>query len=295
MRSQQKAYKEMIHHSRDSLFRDVAKRFVRNKAAVLGLIILVVILFVIIFANFLVPEELVTAYDTQARLEGPSAKHWFGTDNLGRDIFARVLYGARITVGISVGATLISLLIGAVLASVCALSKKLDFIIMRIMDVVSCVPSVLLALVLLAILGGSVWNMMLTLMIVSVPGFATRIRSVLLSVVEQDYVKAARVSGTRKLSLVLRHVLPNALDPIIVDATMTISSMLLSAAGLSFIGMGVSPPSPEWGAMLNYAQGYFRTNPHTAIFPGIAIALTALSINLVGDGLRDALDPKAIK
>lgn len=295
MRSQQKAYKEMIHHSRDSLLRDVAKRFMRNKAAVVGFIILTVILFVIIFANFLVPEELVTAYDTQARLEGPSAEHWFGTDNLGRDIFARVLYDARITVGISVGATLISLLIGAVLASVCALSKKLDFVIMRIMDVVSCVPSVLLALVLLAILGGSVWNMMLTLMIVSVPGFTTRIRSVLLSVVEQDYVKAARVSGTRKISLVLRHVLPNAMDPIIVDATMTISSMLLSAAGLSFIGMGVSPPSPEWGAMLNYAQGYFRTNPHTAIFPGIAIALTALSINLVGDGLRDALDPKAIK
>ena len=295
MRSQQKAYNEMIHHSRDSLLRDVAKRFMRNKAAVVGFIILTVILFVIIFANFLVPEELVTAYDTQARLEGPSAEHWFGTDNLGRDIFARVLYGARITVGISVGATLISLLIGAVLASVCALSKKLDFVIMRIMDVVSCVPSVLLALVLLAILGGSVWNMMLTLMIVSVPGFTTRIRSVLLSVVEQDYVKAARVSGTRKISLVLRHVLPNAMDPIIVDATMTISSMLLSAAGLSFIGMGVSPPSPEWGAMLNYAQGYFRTNPHTAIFPGIAIALTALSINLVGDGLRDALDPKAIK
>ena len=295
MRSQQKANKEMIHHSRDSLLRDVAKRFMRNKAAVVGFIILTVILFVIIFANFLVPEELVTAYDTQARLEGPSAEHWFGTDNLGRDIFARVLYGARITVGISVGATLISLLIGAVLASVCALSKKLDFVIMRIMDVVSCVPSVLLALVLLAILGGSVWNMMLTLMIVSVPGFTTRIRSVLLSVVEQDYVKAARVSGTRKISLVLRHVLPNAMDPIIVDATMTISSMLLSAAGLSFIGMGVSPPSPEWGAMLNYAQGYFRTNPHTAIFPGIAIALTALSINLVGDGLRDALDPKAIK
>ncbi len=295
MRSQQKAYKEMIHHSRDSLLRDVAKRFMRNKAAVVGFIILTVILFVIIFANFLVPEELVTAYDTQARLEGPSAEHWFGTDNLGRDIFARVLYGARITVGISVGATLISLLIGAVLASVCALSKKLDFVIMRIIDVVSCVPSILLALVLLAILGGSVWNMMLTLMIVSVPGFTTRIRSVLLSVVEQDYVKAARVSGTRKISLVLRHVLPNAMDPIIVDATMTISSMLLSAAGLSFIGMGVSPPSPEWGAMLNYAQGYFRTNPHTAIFPGIAIALTALSINLVGDGLRDALDPKAIK
>ena len=170
MRSSQKAYKEMIHHSRDSLIRDVVKRFARNKAAVAGLVILSVILFVILFANFLVPEEMVTAYDTQARLEGPSAEHWFGTDNVGRDIFARVLYGARITVGIGVGATLISLLVGAVLASVCALSRKLDFVIMRIMDISSCVPSILLALVLLAILGGSVWNMMLTLMIVSVPG-----------------------------------------------------------------------------------------------------------------------------
>ena len=256
---------------------------------------LAVILFVIVFANFLVPESLVTAYDTRAKLSPPSAAHWFGTDNLGRDVFARVLYGARITVGIGVGATLTSLIIGALLASVCALSKKADFVIMRIMDVGTCVPSILLALVLLAILGGSVFNMMLTLTIVSVPGFTTRIRAVLLSVVEQDYVKAARISGTSTKVLVMRHILPNALDPIIVDATMTISSMLLSAAGLSFIGVGVSPPSPEWGAMLNYAQQFFRTAPYMAIFPGLAITLTALAVNLVGDGLRDALDPKAIK
>ncbi len=291
----EKKYKTMIHASRDSLFRDVVKRFVRNRAAVIGLVVLTVILFVIVFANFLVPESLVTAYDTRAKLSPPSAAHWFGTDNLGRDIFARVLYGARITVGIGVGATLTSLIIGALLASVCALSKKADFVIMRIMDVGTCVPSILLALVLLAILGGSVFNMMLTLTIVSVPGFTTRIRAVLLSVVEQDYVKAARISGTSTKVLVMRHILPNALDPIIVDATMTISSMLLSAAGLSFIGVGVSPPSPEWGAMLNYAQQFFRTAPYMAIFPGLAITLTALAVNLVGDGLRDALDPKAIK
>ncbi len=291
----EKKYKTMIHTSRDSLFRDVVKRFVRNRAAVIGLVVLTVILFVIVFANFLVPESLVTAYDTRAKLSPPSAAHWFGTDNLGRDIFARVLYGARITVGIGVGATLTSLIIGALLASVCALSKKADFVIMRIMDVGTCVPSILLALVLLAILGGSVFNMMLTLTIVSVPGFTTRIRAVLLSVVEQDYVKAARISGTSTKVLVMRHILPNALDPIIVDATMTISSMLLSAAGLSFIGVGVSPPSPEWGAMLNYAQQFFRTAPYMAIFPGLAITLTALAVNLVGDGLRDALDPKAIK
>lgn len=291
----EKKYKTMIHASRDSLFRDVVKRFVRNRAAVIGLVVLAIILFVIVFANFLVPESLVTAYDTRAKLSPPSAAHWFGTDNLGRDIFARVLYGARITVGIGVGATLTSLIIGALLASVCALSKKADFVIMRIMDVGTCVPSILLALVLLAILGGSVFNMMLTLTIVSVPGFTTRIRAVLLSVVEQDYVKAARISGTSTKVLVMRHILPNALDPIIVDATMTISSMLLSAAGLSFIGVGVSPPSPEWGAMLNYAQQFFRTAPYMAIFPGLTITLTALAVNLVGDGLRDALDPKAIK
>ncbi len=291
----EKKYKTMIHASRDSLFRDVVKRFIRNRAAVIGLVVLAVILFVIVFANFLVPESLVTAYDTRAKLSPPSAAHWFGTDNLGRDVFARVLYGARITVGIGVGATLTSLIIGALLASVCALSKKADFVIMRIMDVGTCVPSILLALVLLAILGGSVFNMMLTLTIVSVPGFTTRIRAVLLSVVEQDYVKAARISGTSTKVLVMRHILPNALDPIIVDATMTISGMLLSAAGLSFIGVGVSPPSPEWGAMLNYAQQFFRTAPYMAIFPGLAITLTALAVNLVGDGLRDALDPKAIK
>ena len=291
----QKKFKKMIHRSRDSLFSDVVKRYLRNPAAVIGGVILLVIVFVCIFANVLVPEELVTAYDAGAMLSPPSAEHWFGTDNLGRDLFARVIYGARITVGIGVGATLVSLVIGAAIASICALFKKADLVIMRVIDVVTCVPSILLALVLLAIMGGSVLNMMVTLTIVSVPGFVLRIRSVLLGVVDQDYIHAARVSGTRPLKLVLRHILPNAIDPIIVDATMTISSMMLSAAGLSFIGGGVAPPAPEWGAMLNYAQDYFKTAPYMALFPGAAIALTALSINLVGDGLRDALDPKTGK
>ena len=186
-------------------------------------------------------------------------------------------------------------IIGAAIASVCALSKKADFVIMRVVDVVTCIPGILLALVLLAVLGGSVFNMVLTLTIVSVPGFVLHIRAVVLGVVEQDYVKAARISGTKSVKLVLKHILPNAIDPIIVDATMTISGMMLSAAGLSFIGVGVAPPAPEWGAMLNYAQQYMRTAPYMAIFPGLAIALTALSINLVGDGLRDALDPKSTK
>ena len=275
-----------------SRFAEVARRYARNKAAIIGLILFSFILFAILFANLVVPPENVTAYDAHNKLVKPCAEHWFGTDNLGRDVFARVLYGTRITVGIGVGATLISLILGAILASICALSKKADFIIMRIIDVGSCIPSILLALLMLAILGGNVVNMIITLSIASVFGFTTQIRAVLLSVVEEDYVKAARLSGTSGIKLVFRHILPNALDPILVYATMTVSSMMLSAAGLSFIGMGVAPPSPEWGAMLFYGQKYFKTAPYLEIIPGAAVALAALSVNLIGDGLRDALDPK---
>ena len=273
----------------------VFRRFARNKAAMIGLVLFVILLFMIIFADVIVPASMITSYDTHAKFMTPGPGHIFGTDNLGRDVFARIVHGSRITVGIGVGATLASLLVGAAIASICAISKKADFVIMRIVDVFTCIPAILLALVLLAILGGSVANMMLTLTIVSVPGFVMTIRSVLLSVVETDYVRASRLNGTGTLRLVLRHILPNALDPIIVYSTMTISSMVLSAAGLSFIGMGVSPPSPEWGAMLNFAQTYYKTAPYLAVFPGAAIAITALSINLIGDGLRDALDPKQIR
>lgn len=280
---------------RDSRMADVCKRFLRNKAAVLGLLILLVVLFVIIFADVIADPALVTQYNVKEKMQGPSAAHPFGTDNLGRDMFARTIHGARITVGIGVGATLLSLFVGAAIATACAMSRRVDFIVMRITDVFYCIPALLLAIVLLAILGGSIGSMMVTLTLIQTPSFIILIRSVLLGVVEQDYVKAARISGTRGIKLVLRHILPNALDPIIVNTTMTVSSMLLSAAGLSFIGIGIKPPSPEWGAMLNFSQQFFKTSPHMAIVPGVAIALTALSINLVGDGLRDALDPKSTK
>ena len=292
----EKKLKSTIQANRTkSMASDVAKRFFRNKAAVIGLIIICVVLFLIIFANVLIPKEMVTSYDVRARMSGPSAAHWFGTDNIGRDTFARIVYGTRITVGIGVGATLISLLFGAILAAICALFRKADMVIMRIIDVWNCIPAILLALVFLAVFGGSVSNMVLTLALVNMPGFTARIRSVLLSIVEQDYVKAARISGTGNLKLVFRHILPNAVTTSIVDATMTISAMMLSAAGLSFIGMGVAPPSPEWGAMLNYATAYYRTAPLLLIFPGAAVVITALAINLFGDGLRDALDPKSMK
>lgn len=288
-------FKKMVHNSKSSLAGDVFKRFMNNKAAVIGAVLLCIVLFALIFADVIVPYEKVTAYNSADRLNPPSWEHPFGTDNLGRDLFARIIHGSRISVGIGVGSTLVSLCIAAAIASVCAMSKKADFVIMRIIDVISCVPSILLALMFLAIMGGSVLNMMITLTIISVPSFVLHIRSVILSIVEQDYVAAARISGSSTFKVVVKHVLPNAINPIIVEATMMISAMMLSAAGLSFIGVGVSPPSPEWGAMLNYAQGHMRTAPYMAIIPGLAICITALSINLVGDGLRDALDPKSGK
>lgn len=281
--------------NRNSRFKDVVRRFVRNKGAVLGVIVFSIILFGILFANFIVPEENVTAYNMKEKMLPPCKEHIFGTDNIGRDVFARILYGARITVGIGVGSTLLSLIFGATIASICALFQSVDFVVMRVIDILTCVPSTLLALVMLGALGGSVPSMIFTLTFVSIPGFVITIRSVLLRVVEEDYVKAARLSGTPTWKLVLKHILPNAMDEIIVDATMTVAGMMMSAAGLSFIGMGVKPPSPEWGAMLNFARDYFRSAPYLSIVPGTAIALTALSINLIGDGLRDALDPKSLK
>jgi len=288
-------YDTVRTRNRNSRFTDVVKRYARNKAAVLGALIFLVILLVIIFAEFIVPKEMVTAYNMKEKMLPPCKEHIFGTDNIGRDVFARIVYGARITVGIGVGSTLASLIIGATIASACALFKSVDFIVMRVIDVLTCVPSILLALVILAAFGGSVPSMIFTLTFVSIPGFVITIRSVLLRVVEEDYVKSAKLSGTPTWKLVVKHIIPNAMDEIIVDATMTIAGMMMSAAGLSFIGMGIKPPSPEWGAMLNFARDYFRTAPYLSIVPGVAIALTALSINLIGDGLRDALDPKSLK
>ncbi|MBR0342702.1 MAG: ABC transporter permease [Oscillospiraceae bacterium] len=293
--SSKNTYDTVRVKNRNSRFVDVVKRYVRNKAAVVGALIFLVILFVIIFADFIVPKEMITAYDMKQKMLPPCKEHPFGTDNIGRDVFARIIHGSRITVGIGVGSTLASLIIGATIASICALFKSVDFVVMRIIDILTCVPSILLALVILAAFGGSVPSMIFTLTFVSIPGFVITIRSILLRIVEEDYVKAARLSGSPTWKLAIKHIIPNAMDEIIVDATMTIAGMMMSAAGLSFIGMGIKPPSPEWGAMLNFARDYFRTAPYLSIIPGFAIALTALSINLIGDGLRDALDPKSLK
>ena len=274
--------------------RETWRLFCKNKAALFGLAILVIFVLVALFADLIVPYENAIAQDASVRLDGPSAAHLFGTDKYGRDVFAQIVHGSRRSLSLGVGTTLLSVVIGGLIGACCGFyGGKLDAIVMRICDIVMCIPALLFALAVVAALGADMINLIIAITIISVPSYIRVIRSVILSIVEQDYIYAARLCGTSNWKIILHHVLPNAMGPIIVQASMNVASMMLTAAGLSFIGMGVQQPTPEWGAMLNEARdSMLDGHLHLLLFPGVAIALSALSLNLVGDGLRDALDPR---
>ncbi|MBO5278672.1 MAG: ABC transporter permease [Lachnospiraceae bacterium] len=278
---------------RNSQLSEIWRRYKKNKAAMVGLVILVIILFLAVFADLIVPYSKCIDQIGAERLQGPSLKHFFGTDEYGRDLFARVIHGSRYSLFIGVATSLMALVIGAVLgASAGYFGGVVDTVICRIIDVFMCVPPILLSLAVVAALGTSMRNLIIAITVSCIPGNVRLIRSLVLTVAEQDYVEAARSYGTSHARIIFRYVLPNAMGPIIVNTTMAISDMILSAAGLSFIGMGIQPPSPEWGALLSSAQQYMFTSPYLLLFPGMFIMLSSLSFNLVGDGLTDALDPK---
>lgn len=278
---------------RSSQFAEIWRRFRKNKAAMAGLMILAIILFFAFFADFIVPYTKCIDQNGAERLKPPSMQHFFGTDEYGRDLFARVIHGSRYSLFIGVATSLMALAAGAVLgASAGYFGGMVDMVISRIIDVFMCVPPILLSLAVVAALGTSLRNLIIAITVSSIPGNVRLIRSVVLTVAEQDYVEAARSYGSSHARIIFRYVLPNAMGPIIVNTTMAISDMILSAAGLSFIGMGIQPPSPEWGALLSSAQKYMFTSPYLLLFPGAFIMLSSLSFNLVGDGLTDALDPK---
>lgn len=281
-------------HSRTrEQFAEFWRRFRKNKSAVAGLLILVLLVGMALFADLIVPYARCVEQAGADRLQGPSAAHFFGTDEFGRDLFARVVHGSRYSLFIGVATSLMALAAGAVLgASAGYFGGMVDNVLCRIVDVFMCVPPILLSLAVVAALGTSVRNLIVAITISCIPGNVRLIRSVVLTVAEQDYVEVARSYGASNARIIFRYVLPNAMGPIIVNTTMAISDMILSAAGLSFIGMGIQPPSPEWGALLSAAQTYIFTSPYLLVFPGLFIILSSLSFNLVGDGLTDALDPK---
>lgn len=280
-------------NSVNSLYAEYWRRYKKNKAAMLGLVIFAMLVLVIIFADVIVPYEKAIDQDYTQRFLTPCAEHWFGTDHFGRDVFARVIHGSRYSLIIGVATNILSLVLGGLLGAAAGYyGGKVDDIIMRIMDVFMCIPFMLLALAIVAALGPGLVNLMIAITISSIPGMTRLVRSAVLLVADQDYIEAAGSYGSKDARILLKYIIPNALGPIIVNTTMNIAGTILAAAGLSFIGMGIQPPTPEWGAMLSGAREYMRQAPYLMVYPGLAILLSVLSLNLIGDGLRDALDPK---
>jgi len=286
----------MAKHSKSkkkSAFKETWRRLKKNRTAMIGLVIISVFALLAIFADFITPYQNAVTQNAQIRLSGPSLSHPFGTDAFGRDVFARVLHGSRVSLSIGLFTTFFSVVIGGFLGAAAAYyGGKIDGVIMRLMDTLNCIPPILLALAIIAALGTSLQNLLIAIIIANIPIFARLIRSVILTVAEQDFIEAAKSYGTSDFRIIVKYMLPNAMGPIIVQATMSIAGMMLAAAGLSFIGMGIQPPAPEWGAMLSESREFMRTAPYLMFFPGASILLSALALNLLGDGLRDALDPR---
>ena len=276
-----------------SQFLEFCRRFSKNKAALIGFTLFIIILFFALFADFFVDYELDAITHGADRLASPSAEHIFGTDNYGRDIFARVLYGTRNSLQMALTATISALLISIVIGAVAAFyGGIIDNIIMRVLDMFMGIPVILLAIAVSASLGPGKDNLILAIIISQVPQFTRVTRSAILNVVGQEYIEAARAYGSSDFSIISEQVLPNCMGLVIIQATMAVSQIILSIAALSYLGLGIQPPAPELGNMLSEGREYMRYSQYIMIFPGLMIALTALSLNLIGDGLRDALDPR---
>ena len=278
---------------KQSQIKEIWRRFKKNKAAMIGLVIIVFLIIPAIFASTIKPYDTAIKQNLTDRLLTPSGEHWFGTDSYGRDLFARCLHGVRISLGIGLAGTIGSLLLGVVFGSAAAFfGGKYDNIIMRSMDVFNSIPSVLLALSIVAALGSSILNLIIAITLTRMAAFVRIVRSSVLPIVDQEYIEAARAGGTTNTRIILRHILPNAIGPVMVQTTMSISMIILQVSSLSFLGLGVSAPTPEWGSIISEAREFLRLAPYMMFFPGILIIFTALSFNLVGDGLRDSLDPR---
>lgn len=268
------------------------RRFLRNRTVIISFVILLLLVLACIFAPVLTPYSYETV-DTTAMFQTPSLQHLCGTDKLGRDILTRLLYGGRFSLSIGILSTLTSILIGVILGSIAGyFGGRTDNIICRIMDIIQAIPPILFAIVVASILGTGFFNTVLALALTGACGYARLLRASVMGVRSMEYVEAAQEINCSNFRIIMKHLLPNCISPMIVQGTMGVAQQILIAAGLSFIGLGIQPPNPEWGAMLTAGRAYIRDYPHLVIFPGIAIAITVLVLNLLGDALRDALDPK---
>lgn len=276
-----------------SFWQDVGYRFIRNKKAIIGLILLGIIVIMCLYgAVFLDYEKDVINQNVANKLQTPNSEHWFGTDTFGRDIFNRIVYGARYSLLIGFSSTLMSLTVGSLLGVIAGyFGGKTDNIIMRITDVFIAIPSTLLAIAVVSALGPNFANLIIAIAIGDTPGYARIIRSSVLSIKDNEFVEASVAIGGSSPHIMAQHIFPNTLAALVVQATLGVGYVIIAASGLSYLGLGVMPPAPEWGAMLSEAQAQIRYYPHQMIFPGLAIVITVLALNLLGDALRDAIDP----
>lgn len=280
----------------ESLWKDVWYSLSHNVAAMISLVFIGVLVLIALF-TLVAPDML--PYDPYKQeltmsFDAPSAEHWFGCDQQGRDMFTRILVGTQISLSVGVLAVAISLVVGVTLGSIAGYKGgRVDTVIMRLMDIMLAVPSILLAIAFMAALGRGIDKAVVAIGLVSIPEYARIVRSQILAVKASDYVAAARVIGDSDAKIIFRHILPNVMPSIIVRATLGISGAILDCAALGFLGLGVQPPAAEWGDMLGRGRSYIFSAPHSMLFPGLAITLTVLAFNLLGDGIRDAFDPKA--
>lgn len=288
------ASKKIHQYKKKSQIRTIWLRLKKNRLAMFGLALFMVMMTVVLSADlFMSYENEAISQNLSMRFKSPSRQHILGTDQFGRDVLARVIYGGRISLFVGLATICVSLTAGAIIGATAAYyGGRTDNILMRIMDVFLAVPNILMAITLVAALGTSLFNLILAMGISQVPRMSRIVRSSVLSIIGQEYIEAARACGTSDARIIFRHILPNAMGPILVQATQTVARSVITIASLSFIGLGISEPTPEWGSMLSEAKGQLRYHPYLAVAPGVAIVMAVMSLTLLGDGLRDAMDPR---
>ena len=272
----------------------VLYRFRKNKLAMLGVAMFLFVALFILVAPLIRPYEMVVKQNIADRLEAPNGEYIFGTDELGRDLFARILYGGRISLFCSLAIIGIAFVCGALIGGTAGFfGGKVDTLLMRVVDMLMSVPSALLAMAIITALGNGVWKLVLALAIGQIPRFARMVRSSVLTLRNMEYVEAARCFGISSLRIMLKHILPNGIGPIVVSATLTLGAVILSISSMGYLGLGVASPTPEWGTIISENKVNIQYYPYLGIIPGICIMLTVMSVNFIGDGLRDAFDPKS--
>ncbi len=277
---------------RQSQAKEIWRRYKKSKGAVIGLVMLSAILIILLFADVIAPYDMATKQELVNKLASPSVEHFLGTDAYGRDVFARIIHGGRTSLIIAILSTISACVVGSALGAIAGyFGGKVDSIIMRSLDIFMSVPDILFTMAVVFALGANFVNLLIALTLAYFTNYVRLVRSQVLNLSEQDYVEAARAGGSGSTRIILSHILPNAMGVIIVNTTLNVAKVILYESTLSFLGLGMPPPAPEWGLMLSDAREYMRIAPHLMFFPALAIVLSATSINLIGDGLRDAMDP----